>query len=120
MDAEGVAPAGPGHACDGRRPPHARPDKRPTRRDIHDLSRPHAQDGVHASRHEEGQVGVGTQTPIGDEDVPWVSGRVDRLHPGEIVGEQGRDHAAEALQEAGKAAYRESGAGLAGGGRREP
>jgi hypothetical protein len=37
-------------------------------------------------------MGVGTQAPIGDEHVSRLSGRVDRLHPGEVVGEEGRDH----------------------------
>ncbi len=66
-----------------------------------DLSRPHAQDGVHTSLHQEGQMRRGTQTPIGDEHVSRVSGRVDRLHPGEIVGEQGRDHQLQEQARAG-------------------
>jgi hypothetical protein len=45
-----------------------------------------------AGLDEEGEMGVGTQAPIGHEHVPWVSARMDRLPPGEIVGEEGRDH----------------------------
>jgi hypothetical protein len=37
-------------------------------------------------------MGVGTQAPIGHEHVPWLYGWMDRLPPGEIVGEEGRDH----------------------------
>ena len=34
---------------------------------------------------------IGAQASVGDEHIARLSGRVDRLHPGEIVGEQGRD-----------------------------
>jgi len=37
-------------------------------------------------------MGRGTQAPIGHEHVPWLEGRMDRLHPGEVVGEERRDH----------------------------
>jgi hypothetical protein len=34
----------------------------------------------------------GTPSPIGHQDIPCVHARMDRLHPGEIVGQEGRDH----------------------------
>jgi hypothetical protein len=72
MVAQGGEPAGAGHAFDGRRPPHTRPDKRPARGEIHALSRADAEHGVHASLDEEGEMGVGTQAPIGHEHVPCL------------------------------------------------
>jgi hypothetical protein len=50
---------------------------------------------MHARLGEEGQRGRGTQAPVGHKHVPWVEARVDRLHVGEIVGEEGRDHQLE-------------------------
>jgi hypothetical protein len=44
------------------------------------------------SLDEEGEMSVGTQAPIGYEPIPWLQGWVDRLHPGESVGQEGRDH----------------------------
>jgi hypothetical protein len=85
----------PWHACDRGRPPHTRPDTGPTGRAIHDLSGADAQHGVHAGPDEQREMRVGTQAPLGDEHVSWVSGRVDRLHLGEVVGEEGRDHQRE-------------------------
>ena len=46
---------------------------------------------MHVGLDEKGQMGVGAQAPIGHEHVTWLSGRMDRLHPGKIVGEEGRD-----------------------------
>jgi hypothetical protein len=63
MEAERFQPAGPGHAFDGGRPPHARPDKGPTRGEIHNLARAEAEHGVHAVLDEEGEMGVGTTGP---------------------------------------------------------
>ena len=70
MDAERFEPAGPWHAFDGRCPPHARLDKGPPRREVHDLSRADAQHGMHASLDEEGEMGVGTQAPIRHQHIP--------------------------------------------------
>jgi hypothetical protein len=72
MDAEGFEPAGPWHAFDGRCAPHTRPDKGPPGREIHNLSRPHAQDGVHARLHEERQMGIRAQAPIDNQHIPCV------------------------------------------------
>ena len=91
MDAERFEPAGPGHACDRGRPPHTRPAKGPTGREIHDLSGADAPHRVHAGPDEQRARRVGTQAPIGDEHVAWVQGRVDRLPLGEVVGEEGGD-----------------------------
>ena len=38
-------------------------------REIHDLARADAQHGVHASLDEEGEMGIGTQAPIGHEHI---------------------------------------------------
>jgi hypothetical protein len=92
MDAEPFAPAGSWEAFDRRCPPHTRPDKGPTGRESHDLSCADAPPGMHAGLDEEGEMDVGTQAPIGHEYIPWGSARMDRLHPGQIVGEEGRDH----------------------------
>jgi hypothetical protein len=70
MDPEGFEPAGPWHACDSGRPPHARPDKRPARGEIHHLARADAEHGVHAGLDEQGHMGVRTQAPIGHEYIP--------------------------------------------------
>jgi hypothetical protein len=91
MDAEGCEPAGAWHACDGRRPPHARPDQGPTRGDIHQLARADAAHGVHVGLDEEGERRGGAQPPIGHEHLTRCSQGVHLLHLGEIVGEQGRD-----------------------------
>ena len=92
MNAEGCEPAGAGHAFDGWRPPPTRPDKRSAWGKIHDLSCPHAQHGVYASLHEEREMRIGAQAPIPPQDIPRPSARMDRLHLGQVVGEEGRDH----------------------------
>jgi hypothetical protein len=92
MDAERCEPSGSWEAFDGRRPPHTRPDKRPTGREVHDLSAADAQHGGHAGLHEEGEMGVGTQAPIGHQHISLLSAWMHRLHLGEIVGEEGRGH----------------------------
>ena len=91
MDAERFAPAGPWLACDRRRPPPTRPDQGPTRGDIHQLARPNAPHRMHAGPDEEGEMGRGTEAPIGHEHVPFLSARMHGLHRGQIVGEEGRD-----------------------------
>ena len=101
LDAECFAPAGAGHTFDDRRPPHTRPDTRPAWGKIHHLSCADAQHGVEAGLDQESQVGIGTQTPIRPEHVPWMSARVDRLPVGQIVREQGRDHKLEEESGAG-------------------
>jgi hypothetical protein len=92
INAERFEPARPWHACDGSRPPHARSDQGPIRREIDTLACPAAQHGMHAGLDEEGEMGVGTQAPLGHEDIPWLEARMDRLHPGQSVSEAGRDH----------------------------
>jgi hypothetical protein len=92
MDAERSEPAGPWHAFAGRRPPPARPDKGPTRREIHPLARADAEPGVHAGLDEAGERRVGTQPSIRHEPITRCYHRVPLLHLGEIVGEEGRDH----------------------------
>ena len=57
-------------ACDGSCPPHARPDKRPARGEIHALSRADAEHGMHAGLDEEDEMGVGTQAAIRHEHIP--------------------------------------------------
>jgi hypothetical protein len=67
--ADRCAPAGPWNAFDRRRPPDPRHHKGPTRREIHQLSRAHAQHGMHAGLGEEGEVGIRTQASIGHEHI---------------------------------------------------
>ena len=69
MDAERFKPAGPWHACDGSRPPYARPDNGPTRGEIHPLARADAEHGVHTGLDEEGEMRLGTQPPIRHEHI---------------------------------------------------
>jgi hypothetical protein len=69
MDAERLQPAGAWDAFDGWRPPHTRRDKGPPWREIHDLARPHAQDGVHPGLNQEGEMGIRTQPPIRHEHI---------------------------------------------------
>jgi hypothetical protein len=91
MDATRCAPAGSWHACDGRCPPPTWPGQGPTGREIPDLSGADAPHGVHARLDEQGEMGVATQAPIGPEPIVWWSARMHRLHPGTLVGQQGRD-----------------------------
>jgi hypothetical protein len=92
MDTQRCEPTRAWDAFDRRRPPHTRLDKGPTGREVHHLARADAPHGVYAGLAEECEMSIRTQAPIGHEHVPWVSGRVDRLHLSEIVGEKGRDH----------------------------
>jgi hypothetical protein len=92
MDAERCEPAGSWKPFDGRRPPHTRPDQGPTRREIDHLACTDAPPRLHAGLNEEGHMGIRTQAAIGYQDIAWWSARVDRLHPGQIVGEERRDH----------------------------
>jgi hypothetical protein len=89
MDAKRCEPAGPWHAFDGRRPPHTRPDQGPTWGEIHPLARADAAHGVHAGLDEEGERGIGTQTPIRHEPILGCSPGVHLWPLGEIVGEAG-------------------------------
>jgi hypothetical protein len=91
MDTERGEPARAWEAFDCRCAPHTRQDKGPTRRAIHHLSRADAQHGMSAGLDEEGELGVGTQAPIGHGHILRWSGRVDRLDLGEIVREERRD-----------------------------
>jgi hypothetical protein len=50
---------------------------------------------MHAGPDEKREMRRGTQAPIGHEPISWVQGRVDRLHLGEVMGEEGRDHQLE-------------------------
>ncbi len=70
VKAQGFEPTGPWDACDRWRPPHTRPDKRPTWGEIHQLSRADAEHGMHARLHEQGEMGIGAQAPIGHEYIP--------------------------------------------------
>jgi hypothetical protein len=72
MDAQRCEPTRAWDAFDGSRPPHARLDKGPTGREVHDLARTDAPHGVHASLNEEGEMGRGTQAASGHEHVPWL------------------------------------------------
>jgi hypothetical protein len=101
MDAERCEPAGPGHAFDRGRPPHTRPDKGPTGREIHDLSGADAQHGMEAGLGEEGEMRVGTQAPIGHQHIPCLQARMDRLHVGQVVGQEGCDDQLEEHTSAG-------------------
>jgi hypothetical protein len=92
IDAAGVAPAGPGDALDGSRPPHARPDKRPARGAIHALSRADAAHGRHAGLDEAGAMGVGTEAAIRHAPIPGLSSGVHLLHLGQLMGQAGGDH----------------------------
>jgi hypothetical protein len=92
IDAKRFEPAGSWPTFDGWRPPHTRLDKRPARGEIHDLSRADAQHGVQASLDEEGEMRIGTQAPIGDQHIPCLQTRMDRLHLGQVVSHEGRDH----------------------------
>ena len=47
---------------------------------------------MHAGLDEEGEMRIGTQSPIGHQYIPFLQARMDRLHPGQIVGQEGRDH----------------------------
>jgi hypothetical protein len=72
LDAKRCVPAGSWHTFDGRRPPPTRRDKRPARGAIHDLAPADAPHGGQASLDEKGEVGGGTQAPIGHEHGPWA------------------------------------------------
>ena len=85
VDAEGCEPTGPWEACDGRRPPHTRPDTRPARGAIDDLARADAEHGVHTSLDEEGERRGGAPPPIRHEHITGCSQRVHLLHLDEIV-----------------------------------
>jgi len=84
------------NAFDGSCPPHTRPDKRAARGKIHDLSGTDAAHGMHAGLDKEGEMRIGTQAAIRHQHIPFLQARMDRLHPGQIVGEEGRDHQLEA------------------------
>jgi hypothetical protein len=72
MDAYGFEPGGPRNASDRGCAPDTRHDKGPTWCKVHKLSRADARDGMHSDPDEQGQMGIGTQAPIGHEHVSWV------------------------------------------------
>ena len=113
MDTERFEPAGPWHAFDGRRPPHARPDKRPARCEIHNLARANAQHRMHADLDEESHVGQRTQAPIGHQHIACLSARMHRLHVSQVVGEERRDDQFEEHPAAGMEQPQEPGDGKA-------
>jgi hypothetical protein len=113
MDPERGEPAGPWKACDGSRPPHARPDKRPARGEIHHLACADAAHGVHASLDEEGQLGIRPEAPIGHQHIPFWSARMHRRHLRQVVGEERRDHQLEEHPAAGMEEPQEPGDGNA-------
>jgi len=113
MATERCEPAGPWHAFDGSRPPHARPDTRPARGAIHHLACADAEHGVHARLDEEGQRGIRTEAPIGHQHIPCVSARRPRLHWSQVVGEERRDHQLEEPPAAGMEEPQEPGDGNA-------
>jgi hypothetical protein len=47
---------------------------------------------MHAGLDEEGEMSIGTQAPISHQHIPFLQTRMDCLHPGQIVGEERRDH----------------------------
>ena len=66
-----------------------------------------------AGRDEEREMGVGTQAPIGHEPIAWWSARMDRRHPGQLVGQKGGNHPRQEHPGARMAPPQESGAGHA-------
>jgi hypothetical protein len=46
---------------------------------------------VHASLDQEGAMRVGTQAPIGHQHIPGLQARMNRLHVGQVVGQEGCD-----------------------------
>jgi hypothetical protein len=48
-----------------------------------------AEDGMHTRLHEQGQMGVGTKTSVGHQDVTGAQFRMELDHFGEIMGAQG-------------------------------
>ena len=88
---EGVEPPGPWDAVDRRRAPPPRRDQGPAGRAVDNLTRAHAQHGVHASLDEAGERRLGAQPPIRHEPIPGGEHRVHLRHLGEIVGQEGRD-----------------------------
>ena len=101
LDAKRCEPAGPWHAFDGGRAPHTRLDKRPAWGDIHDLSRADAPHGRHTGLDEQGKMRLGTQSPIGHQHIPCLQARMDRLHVGQVVGQEGCDDQLEEHTSAG-------------------
>jgi hypothetical protein len=46
---------------------------------------------MHAGLDEQGKMSIGTQPPVGHQYIPCLQARMDCLHPGQIVGQEGRD-----------------------------
>jgi len=86
MDAKRCEPTSAWDAFDRWRPPHTRLDKGPTGREGHHLACTDAQYGVYTGLDEEGEMGIGTQAPIGHQYITRCSGGVHLLHVGEIMG----------------------------------
>jgi hypothetical protein len=111
VNASGFEPPGPWEALDGRRPPHTRPDNRPARGDIHELSRAAAEPSVPASWAEPGKMGLSTQAPLGHEYIPWLEGRMPRRPLSQVVGQEGRAHQRQEQARAGREQPEEPGDG---------
>jgi hypothetical protein len=47
---------------------------------------------MHAGLGKEGEMSIRTQAPIGDEHISCLQAWMDRLHQGQIMGEEGRGH----------------------------
>jgi hypothetical protein len=47
---------------------------------------------MHASPGKEGEMGLRTQAPLGYEHIPCLQAWMDRLHQGQVMGEEGRGH----------------------------
>ena len=60
-----------------------------SRGEVHDVLLMHAADGVHARLHQQGKMRIGTQAPIGHQDIPGAQLRMESDHLGEIMGAQG-------------------------------
>jgi hypothetical protein len=72
MDAQHGEPTRAWEAFERWRPSHTRLDKGATGREVHDLPRTDAQDGVYAGLDKEGEMRLRTQAPIGYEHIPWL------------------------------------------------
>jgi hypothetical protein len=47
---------------------------------------------MHAGLGKEGEMGIRTQASIGYEHIPCLQAWMDRLHQGQVMGEEGRGH----------------------------
>ena len=60
-----------------------------SRGEVHDLFLMHAEHGMHTRLHKQGQMRIGTQAPVGYEDIPRVQVRMEPDDLGEIMGTLG-------------------------------